>query len=626
MTLLHDLVAVAAAHYAAGRFGEAAAAYRAALRLSPKNPGIVHNLGVALAAAGLADEAAATFRQASALQPFAVSPWLSLGHLEFGRKRLDRSEHAFAQAVALAPDSVEANFNLGYVRHELGRAAEALPPLEAARRLDPESERVWYQLFSSRLASGDRDAALADFLDWQASAVPTPRLFHAALGCVRAQGDADLEARHLRLGLDLEYGPDDRTALAGILARLQYFDVAREDILRLYRTYDRLMRDHLAGAAPLARPTRLPGARVRIGYMSADFNWHVMGRVMIDVIESHDRDRYAIHLYSLSREAGTDAHTARFRKASDRFVELPSHDPAEAARIIAADDCDVLVDLMGHTSFSCPEILAYKPARVIATHLGYHGAIGLSQVDFKVTDRHADLPDAGNFQIERPLVMASCVLPFRRTPVGESVPPSRGSLGIAPDAIVLGEFVPVIKLSPRCLALWREILAQVPRGVLLFSPSSEVDHPTIVRHLEGNGIDRGRLRFISRADDEATERARYGVVDLVLDTLPYSGGDTTLAALEAGVPVVTRAGQRHAERVSASILRHLGLDELVAPTDDEYLLRAIALANDDAHRRRTRTAVAARYAEMSSTHPARYTRDLEAALDTAVASVHRINV
>ena len=538
----------------------------------------MHNLGVALAAAGLADEAAATFRQASALQPFAVSPWLSLGHLEFGRKRLDRSEHAFAQAVALAPDSVEANFNLGYVRHELGRAAEALPPLEAARRLDPESERVWYQLFSSRLASGDRDAALADFLDWQASAVPTPRLFHAALGCVRAQGDADLEARHLRLGLDLEYGPDDRTALAGILARLQYFDVAREDILRLYRTYDRLMQDHLAGAAPLARPTRLPGARVRIGYISADFNWHVMGRVMIDVIESHDRDRYAIHLYSLSREAGTDAHTARFRKAADRFVELPSHDPAEAARIIAADDCDVLVDLMG-----AHEFLVSRNSR-LQTGAGYRNSPRLPRRDRPFAgrlqgDRSArgppgrrKLPDRAT---PRDGVLRAAVSPHTRRRVCPAVPRIAGNRSGRDRAggVRAGD-----QALARCLALWREILAQVPRGVLLFSPSSEADHPTIVRHLEGNGIDRGRLRFISRADDEATERARYGVVDLVLDTLPYSGGDTTLAALEAGVSVVTRAGQRHAERVSASILRHLGLDELVAPTDDEYLLRAIALA------------------------------------------------
>ena len=81
--------------------------------------------------------------------------------------------------------------------------------------------------------------------------------------------------------------------------------------------------------------------------------------------------------------------------------------------------------------FSRPEILAYKPARTIVTHLGYHGAIGLSQVDFKLTDRVADVADAGDYQIERPLAMASCVLPFRRASVGVTAPPARAALGLA---------------------------------------------------------------------------------------------------------------------------------------------------------------------------------------------------
>jgi len=166
---------------------------------------------------------------------------------------------------------------------------------------------------------------------------------------------------------------------------------------------------------------------------------------------------------------------------------------------IAADDCDVLVDLMGHTRHSRPGILAGKPARVIVTHLGYHGALGLSQVDAKITDRYADVPDAGDYQIERPLPMASCVLPFRHTPRVAAVAPARAALGIAEDAVVFGEFVPVQKLSPRCLGLWRAILARVPRAVLLFSPATTAEHPGYFRQLAGFGIDRDRVRFVPAA-------------------------------------------------------------------------------------------------------------------------------
>jgi predicted O-linked N-acetylglucosamine transferase (SPINDLY family) len=439
------------------------------------------------------------------------------------------------------------------------------------------------------------------------------------------QGDAAREGRLLRQVRALEFGSGDLVTLAGFLMRLQYFDVAREDFKRLYDTYDRLMRQKVAGAGPLAAPVRRPG-RMRVGYLSADFRQHVMGRLMREVIGAHDRDRYAIHLYSLVPAAAADATTGRFRALADRFVDLPPGSDFDAARAIAADDCDVLVDLMGHTTHSRPGILALKPARRIVTHLGSHGALGLSQVDFKLTDRHADVADAGLFQVERPLPMASCVLPFCRAVRGAAPPPSRAALGVAPDALVLGEFVTVQKLSPRCLGLWRAVLARAPRAVLLFSPSAESDRAGFRRQLAGHGIPPARVAFVARGADESSDAARYGVVDLVLDTLPYTGGDATLAALDAGVPVVTLAGTRHAERMGASILLHAGLPELVASSEADYVELAAGLATDPAWRARIAATVAERFGAAAAAFPARYTRDLEAALDAAIAAPPRAPV
>ncbi len=618
MTTLGDEIAAAAGHFAAGRFGEAAAAYRRALAISPSNAALQHNLGVALAADGRSDEAAACLRQAAAMDPTSAAPWLSLGHLEFRRDRLDAAEAAFGTAARLAPGSVEAHYNLGYTRHELWRFAEALPSLEHARTLDPKNEQAWYQLYNTRLVLGQREEALADFLAFEKNAQATPAFLRAALESARALGDPAREERCVRAVLALDFGPDDRQTLAGFLMRLQYYDVARSDIKRLYDTYDRLLQRRVGAIGPLAGATRVPG-RVRIGYLSADFRQHVMGRLWYDIVTAHDRDRYAVHLYSLADAAMADALTVRFRASADRFVDLPRGDVA-AARVIAADDCDVLLDLMGHTMFSRPEILAYKPARTIVTHLGYHGAIGLSQVDFKLTDRVADVADAADYQIETPLAMASCVLPFRRAGVSATALPARAALGIAADALVLGEFVSVHKLSPRCLHLWRAILERVPSAVLLFSPAGPAEHLGFRRQVAGYGIAPARIAFVPRGADEAAERARYALVDLVLDTLPYSGGDTTLAALDAGIPVVTLIGTRHAERMSASIMRHMNLDHLVTQTEAAYVDLAVALSTDSARRATVAAEVEVKFAAASKRYPERYTRDLEAALDVAMAA------
>jgi predicted O-linked N-acetylglucosamine transferase (SPINDLY family) len=619
MTALQQAIDAAGAHYASARFDEAAAAYRRALALAPGNAALLHNLGVALAAGGRADEAAAAITEALALAPQSQASWLALGHLEFGRDRLEAAQAAFAAAARIAPRSVEAQYNLGYTLHERWHFADAVPPLAAARGLAPSDEQVWYQLYNTRLAAGDREGALTDFLAFERDAAPTAVFLRAALECVRALGDAARETRVVGQVLAHPFDENDLGALAGFLMRLQYFDVPRAELKRLYDTYDRLMRARVRGAAPLASASRRPGC-LRVGYLSADWRGHVMGRLMHDVIGAHDRDRYAIHLYSLASPAAADAMTDRFRALAERYVELPARRDLDAARAIAADDCDVLVDLMGHTMFSRPEILAYKPARRIVTHLGSHGALGLSQVDFKLTDLEADIADAGDFQIERPLPMACCVLPFRRAQRGTAPAPTRGAAGIAPDALVLGEFVTVQKLSPRCLGLWRAILERVPDAVLLFSPSAEGEHAAFRRQLAGFGIDPARAAFVARGRDEAEAAARYALVDLVLDTLPYTGGDTTLAALDAGVPVVTLAGTRHAERMGASILRHAGLPELVTASEADYVDLAVALATDHDRRARMAATVCERFTAVAATYPTRYTRDLEAALEAAMTS------
>ena len=189
--------------------------------------------------------------------------------------------------------------------------------------------------------------------------------------------------------------------------------------------------------------------------------------------------------------------------------------------------------------------------------------------------------------------------------------------------MVLGEFVTVQKLSPRCLALWRTILERVPRALLLFSPSSAGEEPGFRRQLAGHGIDPARAAFVARGVDEASAQARYALVDLVLDTLPYTGGDTTLAALASGIPVITLAGTRHAERMSASILLHVDLPELVVTREHDYVERAVDLATDVARRAQMAARVAAKFASAAATFPARYTHDLERALEAAMAAPSR---
>ena len=621
-----ELLARAAAEAGAGRIDDAIATYRSVLEMSPTLAEAHHNCGALLFARGDFDAAARSFDEAARHKPAWLAPLLALGHVHFHTGRYADAQQAFERALALDANSIEALGNLGLTLQRRSRWSVALTHLQRARALAPTDARVWFALRTSLLLLGRIEEAVEDFLRFEPGAPLSAELVTTGLMFSRFLGDPAYEAKYLPLALDWPYRPDQADLAAVTVSRAQYCDLPRETLLELYRKYDRLQQQNRSRFEPVALTRRAAVAtsgRMRIGYLSADFRAHVMGRLMREVLAAHDPARVSLYLYSLAPEVNEDQLTGEFRGLCERFVNLAERDDHSAARAIAGDEVDVLVDLMGHSSFSRPGILLWKPAPVIITHLGYHGCVGLSQIDFKLTDAFADLPDAASFQIEAPLALDCCVLPVRRVgPV--SVPASapaarRAELGIADSGIVFGAFVSLLKLSPRCLTLWRDILQRVPRSLLAFSPGNASEQSLYRRRVAGFGIDPARIVFIPRAADEAGDRARYELIDVVLDTVPYTGGDTTAAALDMGVPVVTRVGERHAERMGLSLLSHLGVTETVAHSDAEYVAMACRLADDAAWRSGVAAKIVDKFARSGIADTRRYAACLEDAYARALA-------
>jgi predicted O-linked N-acetylglucosamine transferase (SPINDLY family) len=214
--------------------------------------------------------------------------------------------------------------------------------------------------------------------------------------------------------------------------------------------------------------------------------------------------------------------------------------------------------------------------------------------------------------------MDGCVYPYRHVAPAATAAFSREALKIARDAIVIGAFCTPLKLSQRCLALWRDVLTRVPNAVLAFSPL----HPAL-RKVLGSiasvvGIDSRRIVFVPQGRDDAENQARYRRVDFVLDPMPYGGVNGTLEALDMNVPVVTLVGKRHAERTSYSILANLGVTETIAHTGGDYVAIAVRLATDSAFMQAVRERIAAGLAHSPLTDMEAHTRHLEAAYLRAV--------
>ncbi len=402
--------------------------------------------------------------------------------------------------------------------------------------------------------------------------------------------------------------------LEELLYLLLFFDVEPAVVLHYAQAYDAIARARARGSATAAAARR-PGP-VRVGYLSADLRNHVMGKMMWQAIEHHDRERFELFFYSTSRER--DDWTERFARIG-RFEAIAALDDRAAAQRIVADDLDILVDLSTHTRGARPGILARKPARVQITHVASAGTVGLAAIDYKLTDAFADVPESQEFQIERMLVMEGCVYPYRHVAPAAMPAFDRATLGIPADAVVIGAFVNPMKLSRRCLRAWRDVLQRIPRAKLAFSPANPALRGAYLKLTAAAGIDASRVAFIPQGRNDGENQARYRVVDFVLDTFPFGGVNGTLEALDMRVPVVTLLGKRHGERTSYSILRNLGVDATIAATGRDFVDIAARLADDAGFRAEVVASIARGLAQSPLVDMPMHTRHLEDAYMRALA-------
>ena len=605
--------------YQVGQLVDAMVCYRNALSMQPDYAAAHYNLGLALQELGKGDEAVGYYLRAIELNPRLAEAYTNLGNIYSSKNSLRDAHAAYETALHHKPGLVEAMMGLGLLLRKQHAFSAAAEYFKKVLESSPTNGKAFDNLCSTLMALGRTEEWLEVFRRYEATAGRADWYFVAGLTACRNLGDFAAEKRYLDALVKYFFKDGDADMLDGVLSTIQYFDLPQPEIYKLYQRYNAIVTKKHFPEFPLVSPYRIKGRKIRIGYLSADFRIHVMGYLMYGVLAGHDKDQFEIYLYSLARKE--DWLTEKYRALSAHFSVLTDISPADAAKRIAVDELDILVDLCNHTTDSNPYILAYKPARVQITHLGSHGTVGLEAVDYKLTDHYADRPENAQFQIEKLLPMDGCIFPFLRLEVAVNHPYTRAQQAIPENSIVFGVFANIMKLSPRLLATWKKILDEIPNGLLAFSPLKEAERPSFVRQAGAAGIAKERIIFIPTSKDAKVNRARYTLLDVALDTFPYSGGDTTLAALDMGVPVVTLCGERHAERTSYSLLMNLGVTSTIAYSEEEYVQIVTRLAREESFRKSIKAELEHGLANAPMMNIATYIKNLESAYLRALAPI-----
>jgi predicted O-linked N-acetylglucosamine transferase (SPINDLY family) len=314
--------------------------------------------------------------------------------------------------------------------------------------------------------------------------------------------------------------------------------------------------------------------KIRIGYLSCDFHEHATSLLLVEMFEAHDRARFELFAYSYGADDGKPMRP-RLEAAFDHFIDIEALSNIDAARAIHADGIDILIDLKGYTLRTRTSILMFGPAPVQVNFLGYPGTLGTTVCDYIVTDAFLTPAASAEDYSESFAYLPHSYQPHgRKALIGKA--PTRAELGLPEAGFVFCCFNQAYKITPDIFDVWCRLLIEVPDSVLWLLKND---------HAEGNlrnealwrGVTADRLIFAEHLP-QIEHLGRLQLADLVLDTSPYNAHTTASDALWASAPLVTCAGETFPSRVAGSILRAIGLGELIAADLDAYFDLALELA------------------------------------------------
>lgn len=572
----NDEFSLAVSHYNAGAFDRAAPIFRRLAKLNPRNAAVWLYWGVT--SAQLGDDRAAIKRLSKAISLKPSSPDAH-NNLALSLQALGRTKEAIKQyrkALALKPDYVEALNNLGQLLTRQGEAAEAEPILRRAVALAPNSAVIQNNLGLACIGLFNAQEAVEAF---RAATEADPDYSTAWNGlgmALKWQGHVPEAIIAFREAI--ARNPRYQEAASNLLFCLNYSSsVSAAEIHQEAHELAQLYQDPAAPAQTAHTNQPSPERRLRIGYVSPDFREHSVAYFLEPVLRAHNRAAYEIFCYA--QVSKPDAVTARMRKISNHWCDSVGMDHSALASRITADRIDVLVDLAGHTGGNRLPVFARRPAPVQITWLGYCGTTGLSTMDYRLSDAIAD-PEGEDDCAEQLLRLPNGFLCYSPPANAPAIPPLP-----ACDSgfVTFGSFNVLSKMTPEVVALWSQILNEVPRSRLLLKNkwlSERATAEQVADRFAAHGIDRSRVLLLPRIEGTNGHLGAYGRMDIALDPFPYNGTTTTCEAMWMGRPVVTLRGNRHAARVTASILSRCGLTQLIADTPEAYVEKAVALAND----------------------------------------------
>ena len=591
---------------AAGRYAEALAALERVVRLSSNDSRAWSNRGALLSKLHRNEEALADFNRAVALDPTYAEAWMNRGLTLMATNRPEEALESYDRVLHLRPDYVEVRNSRGLALKAMGQLSAALNEFNRVLQEKPEHVRTWVNRATVLSAMGEVDQELQSYNRALAIQPDMPEALIGRASCLKTSRNdlagaiADQEravatqpnypyARGDLLHMKMQAA--DWRNLAHEHAALDHGVRAGERVVQpyVYQSLSSSPADLLASARiyaqdnypPLSPPHRRGRreGKIRLGYLCGEFRAQATMHLAAGLFEHHDRARFEVTGFDNTLEDGSPMRQ-RVIAAFDKFVPIQTLSDREAAHLVARDEIDILVNLNGYFGTPRMGVFAHRPALLQVNYLGFPGSLGADYMDYILADAEVIPTGEEQFYSEKVVRLPGSYQVndgMRPRPAAST----RAEHGLGETDFVFCHFNYSYKITPEIFGLWLRLLQKVPSSVLWLLESNTLFAANLRREAAQAGVEPIRLVFAPPMEISA-HLSRLALGDLFLDSLPYNAHTTASDALWAGLPLVSCRGTAFAGRVAASLLRAVGLPELITNSLDEYESLALTLAKDRA--------------------------------------------
>lgn len=615
--------------------------FRQALALVPDRPSTLTNLQAVLIQLGKIDEAFEIAQKLLLLEPSSAETYLNLGNVQKEMALRKAAIRSFEIALSFKPDYEAALNNLGIMFLEEGRYVESKVKFEAVLKANPNSASALSHLGALYMQMGDNLKALG-YLAKSVARDPSSSEAFNNLGnvyfalnnypqAVQAYGEALKLNSHTDWLLAMRFHAQRR------MCDWKDYDASVEELLHQIKNnrkvgppftliglpvalsdQTKLVEKFVEIQFPVLKPilaahSNVPGKKIRVAYLSADYHNHATSYLMAEMIELHDRSRFELIGLCYGRST-KDEMRDRVSRSFDQFIEVAEKSDQEIAEILRDMNVDIAVDLKGHTQGSRLGILAERAAPIQIHYLGYPGTLGAKFIDYLIADPTLIPVEHQEYYTEKIIYLPDTYQVNDRSRRIAAVATSRMDHGLPERGFVYCCFNNNWKITPDIFDLWMRLLNQVEASVIwLFEDNAEAVG-NLRQEAASRGVSPDRLVFAKKMPlDQHLARHRHA--DLFLDTLYCNAHTTASDALWAGLPLITMLGNTYSSRVGASLLRAIKVPELVVYSIKDYEALAIDLAQNPGRLAGIRQKLADNRSTAALFDTPRFTKHLESAYE-----------